>query len=63
MALAFSTVARGFPTAGVVEDQRTREEILRDGELAKEFKLTLAQARGERSFGGDVHLVQILTQE
>ncbi len=51
MALAFSTVARGFPAAGVVEHQRTREEVVRDLELAEECKLTLTQARGERSFG------------
>jgi len=45
MALALSTVTSGFPTAGVVEDQRTREEIVRDRELAEECKLALPQAR------------------
>jgi hypothetical protein len=63
MAFAFRTVARGFSAARVVEDQGTGEEVVRDRKLAEEFKLTLTQARGERSFGYDLHLVQILTQE
>jgi hypothetical protein len=63
MALAFRKVARGFSAARVVEDQGTGGEVVRDRKLAEEFKLTLTQARGERSFGRDLHLVQIITQE
>jgi hypothetical protein len=51
MALAFRTVARGLPAAGMVEDQGTREEVIRDRELPEEFKLALTQTRGERTFG------------
>ncbi len=49
MAFAFRTVARGLPTAGV--------------ELTEECKLMLTQTRGERSFGCDLHLVYIFTQD
>jgi hypothetical protein len=56
-------VARGLPAAGVVEDQGTREEIIRDRELPEKFKLALTQTRGERTFGGNLHLVYIFTQE
>lgn len=41
MPFAFGTVASGLATAGVVEDQRTGEEVIRDGKLAEKFKLTL----------------------
>ena len=63
MALAFRTVARGLPAAGVVEDQGTREEVIRDRELPEKFKFALTQTRGERTFGGNLHLVYIFTQE
>jgi hypothetical protein len=63
MALAFRTVARGLPAAGMVEDQGTREEVIRDRELPEEFKFALTQTRGERTFGGNLHLVYIFTQE
>ena len=33
MAFAFRTVARGLPTAGMVEDQGTGKQVVRDGEL------------------------------
>ena len=63
MAFAFRTVARGFPTAGVVEDQGTGKQVVRDGELMEERKLTLTQTRGEGSLGYDLHLVYMFTQE
>jgi hypothetical protein len=63
MAFAFGTVARGLATAGVVEDQRTGKEVVRDWELAEECKLALTQTRGKRSFGCDFHLVYIFTQD
>jgi hypothetical protein len=63
MAFAFGTVARGLSTAGVVEDQGTGKQVVRDGELTEECKLMLTQTRGERSFGCDLHLVYIFTQE
>src|SRR5206468_11234391 len=63
MALAFLAVARGLAAGGVVEDQGTREEVVRDRELPDECKLAPTQTRGERAFGGDLHLVCIFTQE
>ena len=63
MAFAFRTVARGLPTAGIVEDQGAGKQVVRDGELTEECKLMLTQTRGERSFGCDLHLVYIFTQE
>ena len=63
MAFAFRTVARGLPTAGVVEDQGAGKQVVRDGELTEECKLMLTQTRGERSFGCDLHLVYIFTQD
>jgi hypothetical protein len=63
MTLAFGTVTRGLPTAGVVEDQRTGEEVVGDGVVAEELKLTLTQTRGEGAFRGDFHLVHIFSQE
>jgi len=33
MAFAFRTVTRGLPTAGMVEDQGTGKQVVRDGEL------------------------------
>src|SRR5713226_3467498 len=63
MAFAFGTVTRGLPTAGVVENQGTGKQVVRDGELMEKSKLTLTQTRGEGSFGCDLHLVYIFTQE
>src|SRR2546421_12619419 len=63
MAFAFRTVARGLPTAGIVEDQGAGKQVVRDGELMEERKLTLTQTRGEGSLGYDLHLVYMFTQE
>ena len=46
MAFAFRTVARGLPAAGVVKDQRTGEQVVRNRKLMQECKLALPQTGG-----------------
>jgi hypothetical protein len=63
MAFAFGTVASGLATTGVVQDQGTGKEVIGDGELAQQYKLSLTQTGGEGAFGCDFHLVYMFTQE
>jgi hypothetical protein len=58
--LVAGAVASGLTTTAVSERERAGQQVSRDGKVAEEFELALAESCGLGTFGYDLHMSVII---